>query len=141
LRLVMPAMLGLHSLIGVGEALITVAAVGFVARARPELVGAAEVNARGGRLWVVGGLLVALLVVLVSPWASADPDGLERVARELGFLGRDAGAPYRLMPDYIVPGLGETSTSTIAAGVLGMLAVVAVVTAAAWWLRRAAPSG
>jgi cobalt/nickel transport system permease protein len=35
---VLPAMLGVHTLIGVGEALITVAAVGAVLAARPDLV-------------------------------------------------------------------------------------------------------
>jgi cobalt/nickel transport system permease protein len=37
-RVVLPAMLGVHALIGVGEALITVAAFSLVARARPELL-------------------------------------------------------------------------------------------------------
>jgi cobalt/nickel transport system permease protein len=38
---VLPAMLGVHALIGVGEAVITVAAVGAVLSARPDLVAAA----------------------------------------------------------------------------------------------------
>lgn len=37
LRVVMPPMLGVHALIGVGEALLTVAAVALLRRARPEL--------------------------------------------------------------------------------------------------------
>lgn len=40
LRLVLPAMLGVHALIGVGEALITVAVLGTVLGVRPDLVGA-----------------------------------------------------------------------------------------------------
>lgn len=37
-ELVLPAMLGVHALIGIGEALVTAAAVGFIAAARPDLL-------------------------------------------------------------------------------------------------------
>jgi cobalt/nickel transport system permease protein len=40
----LPAMLGVHALIGVGEALITVAAVGVVLATRPDLIDAAGVG-------------------------------------------------------------------------------------------------
>ena len=47
----LPAMLGVHSLIGIGEALITVAAVSAVLAARPDLVALApkELAATGAR--------------------------------------------------------------------------------------------
>ncbi len=38
LRVVLPAMLGVHSLIGIGEAVITSAVLGVVLAARPDLV-------------------------------------------------------------------------------------------------------
>jgi cobalt/nickel transport system permease protein len=38
LRIVLPAMLGVHALIGIGEALITVGAVALLTRVRPELM-------------------------------------------------------------------------------------------------------
>ena len=38
-RVVLPAMLGVHALIGIGEALITVGALALLQRARPELLG------------------------------------------------------------------------------------------------------
>ena len=38
LRIVLPAMLGVHALIGVGEALITVGAVTLLLRVRPDLL-------------------------------------------------------------------------------------------------------
>jgi hypothetical protein len=48
-------------------------------RARP--------RSRLGRWWWVVGLAIAALVVIVlAPLASADPDGLERVAEDQGFL-------------------------------------------------------
>ena len=38
LPVVLPAMLGVHALIGVGEGLITVAALAFLRAARPDLL-------------------------------------------------------------------------------------------------------
>jgi cobalt/nickel transport system permease protein len=126
LQVVVPAMLGVHALIGVGEALITVAALAFIQQTRPDLLDEHSESAKGSRGWVVVGLLISLVVVLLSPFASADPDGLERVAEDLGFLHRGVSAPYELIPDYTLPLLGETHLSTILAGVIGVI-VVAVV--------------
>lgn len=120
-RMVVPAMLGVHALIGVGEALITVAALSFVVRTRPQLL--AESAEAGGRGWVVGGVLVTLLVVLLSPLASRFPDGLEWVAGEQGFLNTALQAPYRILPNYTIPFLGDTALSTIVAGIVGTLLV------------------
>lgn len=129
LAVVMPAMLGVHALIGIGEALITMAALGFIAQLRPELLGEGAVKERGGRGWVIGGAVIVALLLLLAPFASADPDGLERVAEDLGFIERGLDAPYSLIPDYTVPFLGETPLSTILAGAVGALVVgvVAVV--------------
>lgn len=135
LDIVVPAMLGVHALIGVGEALITVAALAFILRTRPDLLRAVEGAARGSRGWVVAGLLAALAVVLLSPLASANPDGLERVAMDLGFVDQGANAPYQILPDYTVPLLGTTPLSTVMAGVIGALVVVAVTVVAAHLLR------
>ncbi|MGB5060585.1 MAG: energy-coupling factor ABC transporter permease, partial [Candidatus Promineifilaceae bacterium] len=82
--LVVPVMLGVHALIGLGEALITVAALAFVFRVRPDLLNAGE--ERNGRGWIVAGVLLSLAVVLLAPYASASPDGLERVAQDMGFI-------------------------------------------------------
>jgi cobalt/nickel transport system permease protein len=49
LQTVVLAMLGVHALIGVGEALITVAALGFILRTRPDLLGEGSASAGGGR--------------------------------------------------------------------------------------------
>jgi cobalt/nickel transport system permease protein len=120
-----PVMLGVHALIGIGEALITVGALGFILRARPQLI---ERNATGHeRSWAIAGISLALAVVLLAPLASSFPDGLEWVAGEMGFLERAQDAPYTLLPDYTVPFLGETALSTIVAGVLGALLVASLV--------------
>jgi len=131
--IVVPVMLGIHALIGLGEALITVGALSFIRAARPQLLERSAAVA--GRGWIAGGLVVTLLVVLLSPFASSFPDGLEWVAGKTGFLANAQDAPYELLPDYTIPLLGETALSTIAAGLLGALLVAVVSLLAARALR------
>jgi cobalt/nickel transport system permease protein len=123
LEIVLPAMLGVHALIGLGEAVITVAALAYIEQTRPDLVGSEKITSAGGRGWIISGLIVSLLAVLISPLASASPDGLERVAEDLGFLQSGLDAPYQLLPDYTIPFLGETAISTILAGTVGALLI------------------
>lgn len=131
---VIPAMLGIHALIGLGEALITVAALSFILQTRPQLLVAGADT--GGRGWVVAGITVALLVVLLSPLASAFPDGLEWVAGQQNFLQAAQDAPYQFLPDYTIPWLGETALSTILAGIIGVLIVAVLTVGVARALRR-----
>lgn len=138
LNVVVPAMLGVHALIGIGEALITVAALAFILRTRPDLLEARAGEVRGGRGWIVAGLIVALAVVLLAPLASANPDGLERVAIDLGFMDRGTDAPYQILPNYTIPLLGATPLSTVMAGVVGALAVAGVTGLVVHLLRRSA---
>ncbi len=133
---VVPAMLGIHAFIGIGEALITVAALTFITQTRPELLQASEVKARGGQGWAVAGLMLALAVVLFSPLASANPDGLERVAEDVGFLALGQNAPFTILPDYTIPFLGETALSTIVAGLIGAAVVAAIAFGVGRLLRR-----
>jgi cobalt/nickel transport system permease protein len=135
LEVVVPAMLGVHALIGIGEAVITVAALGFLTQVRPDVIEAGAAT-RGGRGWVVAGLAVALIVVLLAPLASADPDGLERVAQDIGFIDQSADAPYQALPDYTIPLLGEGGGSTIVAGIVGVLVVAGVALGAGYVARR-----
>ena len=134
LTIVLPAMLGVHAFIGIGEALITVAALSFIHATRPSLLPEGQGAGRGG--WVVGGLAVALLLVLAAPFASGHPDGRAWVAESTGFLHAAQDAPWAILPDYTVPLLGETSLSTIAAGVIGVLVVAGLVVLAARAMRR-----
>lgn len=126
LQTVVIAMLSVHALIGIGEALITVAALAFIMQTRPDLLDESSASARGGRGWVLPGILLSLAVVLLSPLASAFPDWLERVAENTGFLDMAQSSPYNLLPDYTVPFLGQTALSTIVAGAIGALVVLAV---------------
>jgi len=127
LQIVLPAMLGVHVLIGIGEAIVTVAALAFIEQTRPDLLEVNAVKAKGGSGWVYAGVIISLLAVLLSPLASASPDGLERVAEDFGFLDLGQSAPYEILPDYTIPFLGETALSTIVAGVVGALVVLGLV--------------
>lgn len=124
-RIVVPAMLGIHVFIGLGEALITAAALAFMLKVRPDLLN--ESGTAGGKGWVAGGVIVVILVLLISPFASSFPDGLEWVAAEQGFLNTAVNAPYQLLPDYTVPFLGQTPVSTIVAGFIGAVLVALIV--------------
>jgi cobalt/nickel transport system permease protein len=139
LRIVFPAMLGVHMLIGVGEALITVAALAFIFRTRPDLLDVSD-ERRNGMGWVAVGALIAMAVVLISPFASANPDGLERVAIDLGFIEAGLDSSYNILPDYTIPFLGESGPSTIFAGLIGAI-IVALIAVGLVQLLRRRPSG
>ncbi|NLS77796.1 MAG: cobalamin biosynthesis protein CbiM [Chloroflexi bacterium] len=125
--LALPAMGGIHLLIGLGEGLITVGALALIAATRPDLLGATG-GARGGsnRGVVLAGLAIALLLAVISPIASGNPDGLEWVAEQLNFLDAAQDPAYNLVPDYVFPGVANEKAATIAAGVLGVLIVFGV---------------
>jgi len=123
LQIVIPAMLGVHALIGLGEALITVAALSFIFQSRPDLLGEDSESAKGSRGWIVAGVLLALVVVLLSLLASTNPDGLNRVAMDLGFFGA-AQSGSGPLAGYTVPFLANASAAKIAAGVIGALVVL-----------------
>ena len=88
---------------------------------------------RGGRRWWLAGLGIAALVVIVlAPLASPDPDGLDRVAEDQGFVERARDAIYNAIPDYRLPGIDDPVLSTIAAGLVG----IGLVFGAMWLLGR-----
>jgi len=83
------------------------------------------------RLWLfLGiGLLVALLVAgVLSGFASGEPDGLERVSVDEGF--DEAAADHALadspLADYAVEGVEDDRLSTGLAGVIGVVATLAL---------------
>ena len=54
------------------------------------------------------------------------PDGLEWVAEQKGFLSAAQGPAYRLIPDYVLPGVHNEALATILAGIVGVLIVLGV---------------
>ncbi|HVU12189.1 MAG TPA: energy-coupling factor ABC transporter permease [Phototrophicaceae bacterium] len=123
LSIAFPAMVGVHALIGVGEALITVAALTFIRRTRPDLLGTTATVAAKGWGWIAAGLLIALAITFASPLADRNPDGLDRVATDHGFVSLEQAPPYKLLPNYTVPFIPEAGVTTIAAGIIGVLVV------------------
>jgi cobalt/nickel transport system permease protein len=74
--------------------------------------------------WMVVALAVtALVVVAAAIWASEDPDGLERVAEDLGFIDAGAEPGYEILPDYTLPGM-EGVASTVVAALIGVVIVL-----------------
>ncbi|MGB2962489.1 MAG: energy-coupling factor ABC transporter permease [Anaerolineales bacterium] len=136
LEIVIPALMGVHALIGIGEALITVAALTYIEQIRPDLLVTEKSTTKAGRGWILAGVIVSLLVVFISPLASGNPDGLERVAEDLGFLETGLEAPFQILPDYTIPFLGETAISTILAGIVGALVVLGLLILIGRNLRR-----
>jgi len=136
LEIVMPAMLGVHALVGIGEALITVAALAYIEQTRPDVLDLDNPSKEGGKGWIISGVIISLLAVLISPLASGNPDGLEKVASDLGFLGSGLDAPYQILPDYSIPFLGETALSTILAGAVGAVVLIGIIILLGRNLRR-----
>jgi PDGLE domain len=97
------------------------------------------------RVFLLLALALAVgLATAVSPFASADPDGLERVAEEKRFLdqGRLAGIQEDSpIPDYAFPGVDNERVATGLAGFVGCLGVFAIGTGLAYVLRRRSSAG
>jgi len=131
---VLPAMVGVHLLIGIGEALITVATIAFVHQTRPDLLQARADN-RGAR-WIAVGFNIALSLVFVSPWANPNPDGLERVAEDYGFIDTAQDPAYTILPDYTVPFIESDIFTTIVAGIIGVIVVSSLGLGVAYVAKR-----
>jgi hypothetical protein len=87
---------------------------------------------RSSSRWVLGALAIILVVVVAAAYlASGDPDGLERVADDHGFLGAGRDNPFSIIADYVFPGL-DGPIATVVAGIVG----VAVVFALMWLIGR-----
>jgi len=121
LGVVLPAMLGTHALIGVGEAVLTALVVSTILRFRADLLDLAP-RARP-RLAPVGyglGLVISVLVLLV-PIASSSPDGLEQVLARLGLVAHGAPETNAPVANYALPGLPGGALGTVLAGALGVV--------------------
>ncbi|WP_028810906.1 energy-coupling factor ABC transporter permease [Streptomyces flavidovirens] len=151
---VLTAMVGVHVLIGIGEAAITALTVGAVIAVRPDLVhGARGLSAPlkllvGGELvdaapaqapapaaarstrkvWGAGLAAALVLAGFVSFYASASPDGLEKFAADQGIdkKAEDHAAADSPLADYSISGISDGRISGGLAGVVGVGATVLV---------------
>lgn len=125
LGVILPAMAGVHILIGVGEGLITGGVLAYLVQARPDLLpGNDEEQIRS---WVVPVVSILLIAGLLSLFASAWPDGLEKVAEDTGFI--DLAEQVRIsvptpFADYTFNNNEGIGTSI--AGILGSIVCFAV---------------
>lgn len=115
---VLPAMLGVHMAIGLGEGLISVAVTG--------LLRVPEVSGRRLTSFPVTGLVLLPLAALVAPFACGSPDGLEWVADKMSFL-KVVELPFVApMPDYALPAVKSGLLSQWAAAAAGIGLALAV---------------
>jgi cobalt/nickel transport system permease protein len=142
-RVVFPAMTAVHMVIGVVEAVITALVLAAIVSTRPELVwaGTSREQATTRTVVIAGGVALALAVALfLTPLASSAPDGLERVARVLGFAGREATDAVIATPlaGYAMHGIGSPAVATALAGAVGTLVMFGVSLLLGWLLARKA---
>lgn len=89
------------------------------------------------RFILFGFVLALAIAVFLSPLVSSWPDGLERVAENLGFL-KKAGQSgvtwwnHSPLPDYKLPGIQNEGWATALAGLLGTMALVGL----GWGIAR-----
>ena len=116
---VLPAMLSIHVLIALAEAGLTLALLAVLAYAATKVA--------PQRAWMVPLGIASVVAVIVSPFASSLPDGLESVATALGFeplAGTLFAPPFA---EYtVVAARTSEILSTALAGFLGVALMFAV---------------
>jgi cobalt/nickel transport system permease protein len=143
-RLLFPALIGTHCLIGIGEGMITAMILAAIARLSPSLLQQASSPARHSRLSaaIVFGCISAIaLALFIAPFACGWPDGLEHVATSLGFDTAAGPVLTALFPDYRIAGIFNQGLSTFLAGLAGTLTILALtVTVAVLFSRQRIPN-
>lgn len=129
-----PAMVNVHMLIGIGEGLATGLIVLAVLRTRPELIITADVAQPAAALGTIGyGLLLCFgLAAFVAPFACPWSDGLDSVAKALGFFHTEQSGFQPPLANYHLPWTSATMATAVAA-----LIGTAVAFVAAYGLARA----
>ncbi len=126
-NLVLPAMAGIHSLIGIGEGLITMLVLAAIGNTRPELLsdyGTADTASERNSLILYGVIVVIGLLLFIVPFASKLPDGLEHVAQMFGFDYRAHEEPHALLRGYSLPGNISPELASVVAGFVGVTVVL-----------------
>ena len=121
-----PAMGAIHALIGIGEGLITTGALVLLSATRKDLLRVGDNKPASNKGVLIGGSILVLALVALSPMASSHPDGLEWVADQHGFIELAKASLIQIVPDYAIPGISNIALATIAAGILGAVIVFSV---------------
>ncbi|MBM4795443.1 PDGLE domain-containing protein [Streptomyces sioyaensis] len=179
---VFTAMVGVHVLIGIGEAAITALTVGAVIAVRPDLVYGARgltaplelrtspLTAPAGepaavpaaladeptavptaaaprrsvrRVWLAGLAAAVVCAGGLSYYASASPDGLEKVAHDQGIdaKAKDHATKDSPLADYSVKDITDPRLAGGLAGIIGVGATLAAGTGVFLVLRRRRSAG
>jgi hypothetical protein len=72
---------------------------------------------------LAGLALIAIFLIVLIPYASNDPDGLEKTAESMGVTEQEA-AWKGLMPDYALSAINNPYLSTLTASILGITIVL-----------------
>jgi hypothetical protein len=85
-----------------------------------------------------GFLVAALLAGGASYYASSHPDGLEKVAEDIGFIdsAKDSAVAGSPLADYGIKGIDNARVSGGLAGILGIIATGAVGGALFMFIRK-----
>lgn len=125
---VAPAMLSVHALIGLGEALMTGLALA--------LFTSPVVTNRLSPSFVAPGLAAVLIALCLSPFASSLPDGLEAVLEHYQVLHEAAPLFVTPVADYQLAGIASEALATGLAGLIGVVLMFLVAGALAWPLTQ-----
>lgn len=91
------------------------------------------------KTFLISGFLASLFLAgVVSFYASSSPDGLEKVAGDIGFIdsAKEHTNSDGALADYGVKGVENARLSTGAAGVIGVIATGAISTGLFFLIRR-----
>lgn len=110
LGLVLPAMLVTHSVIGIGEGLLTVLILAIVANSLKNPSLRLSLGISGASF---------LVIALLLPFASESPDGLERIAINLGFFAKQLTLYSAPLADYALPLFAVPYLAVASAALIG----------------------
>jgi cobalt/nickel transport protein len=98
-----------------------------------------KANLKTDKKLLIAGFAVSLFIAgFASYYASSSPDGLEKVAEDIGFIetAKENTNADTTLADYGVKGVDNERLSTGTAGVIGVLATAGVSTGLFLVLRR-----
>lgn len=98
-----------------------------------------KANVKNDKKLLIAGFAVSLFIAgFASYYASSSPDGLEKVAEDIGFIetAKENTNADTTLADYGVKGVDNERLSTGTAGVIGVLATAGVSTGLFLVLRR-----
>ena len=114
------AMVTSHFLIGIGEGTITAFILSLILKVRPDMVFISKnENIRKKSVSIIGILLsLSLGLILLAPFASSSPDGLETIAQEFNLNNGENVTIF--LEDYSIPFISNSFISIVLSGIVGV---------------------